>query len=158
MQLTKWVHGPTWISKVKVIHWPWSKATQIQHFQTSFPEKPLCRLKPNFKWSLNGIGERNVFKWSRSHDQDGRHAHMWLKHEKIFFSGTKRLMTMKVCMHHQVLKYYQIYSNDDPVLTLTYFTTRSNLVLYAFVWEKVKTVSKVSIRSTSTTECQIQSE
>ena len=29
-------------------------------------------------------------------------------------------------------------SNDDPGLTLTYFTARSNLVPYAFVWEKGK--------------------
>ena len=28
-------------------------------------------------------------------------------------------------------------SNDDPVVTLTYFTARSNLV---FLWEKVKTM------------------
>ena len=49
-------------------------------------------------------------------------------------------MILKICMQHQVLKYYQIYSNDDAVLTLTYFTTRSNLVPYAFVWEKVKTM------------------
>ena len=59
MQLTKWVHGSIWISKVKDINWPWCKATQSQHFQTSFPEKPLRRLKPNFMWSLNGTGERN---------------------------------------------------------------------------------------------------
>ena len=45
-----------WISKVKVIHWPWSKVTQIQHFQTSFPEKLLGWLKPNFMWSLSGMG------------------------------------------------------------------------------------------------------
>ena len=37
-----------------------------------------------------------------------------------------------------VLKFYQVYSNDDPELTLTYFMAMSNLVLYAFVWEKVK--------------------
>ena len=43
-------------------------------------------------------------------------------------------------MQHQVLEYYQICSNDDPGLTLTYFTTRSNLVPYAFVWEKGKTM------------------
>ena len=49
-------------------------------------------------------------------------------------------MTLKVCMQHQVLKYYQVCSNDDPGLTLTYFTTRSNLVPYAFVREKVKTM------------------
>ena len=43
-------------------------------------------------------------------------------------------------MHHLVLKYYQVCSNDDPGLTLTYFTARSNLVPYAFVWEKGKTM------------------
>ena len=37
-----------------------------------------------------------------------------------------------------VLEYYQVCSNDDPGLTLTYFTARSNLAPYAFVWEKVK--------------------
>ena len=31
-------------------------------------------------------------------------------------------------------------SNDDPGLTLTYFTGRSNLVPYAFLWEKGKTM------------------
>ena len=30
--------------------------------------------------------------------------------------------------------------NDDPELTLTYFTGRSNLVSHAFVWEKGKTM------------------
>ena len=42
-------------------------------------------------------------------------------------------MTLKVGMQHWVLKYYQVCSNDAPGLTLTYFTARSNLVLYAFV-------------------------
>ena len=49
-------------------------------------------------------------------------------------------MTLKVCMQHRVLKYYQIYSNGDPGLTLTYFTVRSNWVPYAFVWGKRKTM------------------
>ena len=43
-------------------------------------------------------------------------------------------------MHHQVLKYYHVCSNDDTGLTLTYFMVRSNLVPYAFVWEKGKTM------------------
>ena len=43
-------------------------------------------------------------------------------------------------MQHLLLEYYQVCSNDDPGLTLSYFTARSNLVLYAFVWEKVKTM------------------
>ena len=37
-------------------------------------------------------------------------------------------------------QHYQICSNYSPGLTLPYFTTMSNLVPYAFVWEKVKTV------------------
>ena len=49
-------------------------------------------------------------------------------------------MTLKVCMHHQVLEYYQICSNDDTVLTLTYFTATSNLVPYAFLLEKGETM------------------
>ena len=58
--------------------------------------------------------------------------------KKIFFSGTKRPVTLKVGMQHRVLKYFQICSNDDPELTLTYFMARSNLIPYAFVWEKGK--------------------
>ena len=49
-------------------------------------------------------------------------------------------MTLKFGMQHWVLEYYQICSNDVAGLTLTYFTTRSNLVPYAFVWEKGKTM------------------
>ena len=43
-------------------------------------------------------------------------------------------------MQHLVLEYYQVCSNDNPGLTLTCFTTRSNLVPYTFVWEKGKTM------------------
>ena len=43
-------------------------------------------------------------------------------------------------MHHRVLEYFQIYSNDAPGLTLTYFMPRSNLGPYALVLEKVKTM------------------
>ena len=49
-------------------------------------------------------------------------------------------MTLKFGMQHRVLEYYQIYSNDDPGLTLTYFTARSNLAPYAFAWENGKTM------------------
>ena len=49
-------------------------------------------------------------------------------------------MTLKLVMQHWVLEYYQVCSNDDPGLTLTYFMARSNLVPYAFVWEKGKTM------------------
>ena len=48
-------------------------------------------------------------------------------------------------MQHRVLEYYKISSNDDPGLTFIYFTARSNLVPYAFVWEKVKTMDFLEI-------------
>ena len=43
-------------------------------------------------------------------------------------------------MYHRGLQPIIVCSNDDPRVTLTYFTARSNLVTYAFLWEKVKTV------------------
>ena len=39
-----------------------------------------------------------------------------------FFSGTKQLMTMKAGIQYRVLEGYQICSNADPGLTLTYST------------------------------------
>ena len=49
-------------------------------------------------------------------------------------------MTLKLGMQHRVVEYYQACSNDDPGLTLTYFTALSNLVPYAFIWEEGKTM------------------
>ena len=61
--------------------------------------------------------------------------------KKIIFSGTKGPMTLKVGMQHWVFEYYQVSSNDDPGMTLTYFMARSNLVPCAFVWETGKTMN-----------------
>ena len=49
-------------------------------------------------------------------------------------------MTLKLDMQYWMLKYYQIYSIDDPGLTMTNFTARSNLVPYAFILENDKTM------------------
>ena len=49
-------------------------------------------------------------------------------------------MTLKLGMQYCVLDYYQICSNNALGLTLTYFTARSNLVMYAFASEKVRTM------------------
>ena len=43
---------------------------------------------------------------------------------KKIFSGTKQPMTLKVGMLHRIFKYYQVCSNDDLGLTLTYFTAK----------------------------------
>ena len=49
-------------------------------------------------------------------------------------------MTLKVDMQHWVLEYYQVCSNNDSGLTLTYFMARSNFVPYAFVCGEGKTM------------------
>ena len=79
-------------------------------------------------------GEMKVYSNGLGHMTDMAAMLIYGKnHKKIFFSRTKQPMTLKVGMRHRVLEYYQICSNDDPGLTLTYFTARSNLVPYAFV-------------------------
>ena len=86
-----------------------------------------------------GWGNESLLKCSWSHDQDGCHLHA-KNLKKSSSLKTKRPMTMKLGMQHRVLEYYQVCSNDDPELILTYFTARLNLVPYAFVWEKGKTM------------------
>ena len=53
---------------------------------------------------------------------------------KIFFSRTRRPMTLGLGMWHWGCGAYQVCSNDDPRLTLTYLTSRSNLFPNAFIW------------------------
>ena len=48
-------------------------------------------------------------------------------------------MILKLGMLHWGLKLHKVYINDDPGLTLTYFTARSNWVTYTFEWGKQKT-------------------
>ena len=53
---------------------------------------------------------------------------------KIFLSGTVGLISTKLGMLHRWLLPIIVYSNDDRRLTLTYFTTKSNLVKSENCW------------------------
>ena len=46
-------------------------------------------------------------------------------------------MIMKLGMYHWGLKFYKVYINDDPGLTLTYFVAMSNWVICTFEWGKL---------------------
>ena len=107
------------------------------HFQISSRLKSLGQSKPNFMWSLFRKWEKSLYKWSRSLDQDGRHAHILSKPLKYFFFRTGSPMILKLGMQHQRLKIYKLYINDDPGLTLTYFTARSNWVAHTIEWGKL---------------------
>ena len=62
------------------------------------------------------------------------------KNPSKIFSRTDWTIFTKLGVWHRELKSIINCSNDDPGVTLTYFTARSNLVTYAFLLEKVKTV------------------
>ena len=47
------------------------------------------------------------------------------KNPSKIFSESDGLISKKLGMKHQRLKYYNVYINHVPVVTLTYFTTRS---------------------------------
>ena len=82
-----------------------------------------------------------MFAASGSHDQDRRHAHINGKNpSETFFFRTGGPIFAKLGMKHRGLQLIIDCSNDDPGVTLTYFTERSILETWAFVWEKVKTV------------------
>ena len=63
-------------------------------------------------------------------------ATMPIYFEKIF-SRTGSPMILKLGMQHQGLKLDEVYINYYRVVTLTYFTTRSNLFAYMFDLETV---------------------
>ena len=44
-------------------------------------------------------------------------------------------MILKLGMYCWGLKLYEVYINDDPGLTLTFFMARSNWVICTFEWE-----------------------
>ena len=74
-----------------------------------------------------GRGNDILFAASGSHDQDGRHAHIWSKPFKNLLLQNRQAdfhetwyVALETPAHHN--------SNDDPGVTLTYFTARSNLV------------------------------
>ena len=56
---------------------------------------------------------------------------------KIFFSETNGLISMKLGVKHGWLKYYNVYINHDPLMTLIQFMARSTWVAHAFEWGKL---------------------
>ena len=67
----------------------------------------------------------------------------WAVGKKVYIYGTghmTKMAAMPIYGKNLValgLKLYKVYINDDPGLTLTYFTARSNWVTCTFEWEKL---------------------
>ena len=75
--LTKWVNEVEWVSKVKVVLWPWSMVTQISKLKLVFLKNSVAIWKQSSYESLRENGNENLYKWVGSHDQHGCHAHIW---------------------------------------------------------------------------------
>ena len=111
------------------------------HFQTSSPLKPLGRLKPNFIWSLPGTGEQKFVqmvlviwpRWSPCPYMVKTLKNLLLRNQKAY-----DLETWYVALGIRVLPSLFKWSPWDDI---AYFRARSNLIPYAFVWEKGKTVN-----------------
>ena len=73
----KWVYEVEWVSKVKVILWPWSKATQISKLKLVFLKNSWVIWNQSSFKSLKENTNENKYKWGGSHDYHGRHAHIW---------------------------------------------------------------------------------
>ena len=85
------------------------------------------------------------YKEMKIHEQDAGHmtkmaaTPLYGKNpSKIFFSGIGGPTSNKLGMKHMGLQPIIVCSNDDPGLTLTNFTARSNLVTLAFYRKKWK--------------------
>ena len=109
-------------------------------FSNIFSSETTRPIEAKFHMEPPWDGETKVFSNGQCHMTKMSPCPYMVKTLKKFFSRTKWPMTLKLGMQHWVIVYYQICSNDDLGLILTYFTARSNLVPYAFVWEKCKTM------------------
>ena len=67
-----------------------------------------------------GRVNESLYKWSRSHDQDGCHGYKWQKPLKIFFFTTRRPIILKLGMKHQAIEFYKVCINHDSGMTLTF--------------------------------------
>ena len=75
--LAKLVNEVEWVSKVKVILWPWSKVIQISMLKLNFLKNSWLILNQSSYDSLRENRNENLYKWVGSHDQHGHHAHIW---------------------------------------------------------------------------------
>ena len=118
MQLlvTKCVHEPIWISKVKVIHWPWSKGHSFFNISNFFSSETTGPIETKFHVAPPWDGGTKVCSNGSGHMTKMAATLIYGKNlkKKIFLSGNKKPMTLKVSMQHRLLEYFQMCSNDDP--------------------------------------------
>ena len=84
-----------------------------------------------------GWGNESLLKCSWSHDQEWPPCPYMVKTLNNLLLWNQKADDLE---SWYATSGAQVSSNNDPEWSLTYFTTRSNLVPYAFVWKKGKTM------------------
>ena len=133
--------------KGELIVYPWSGVRRRRRPSSSFTisniffSETAWPIKAKFYKEPSWVGGTKVCSRHLSHMTKMAAMPIYGKNpSKIFFSRTGGPIFTKLGMQHWGLQLIIVCSNDDPGLTLTYFTARSNLVTQAFLQEKVKTV------------------
>ena len=106
---------------------PWGNIHVYYHnIQTFFSSETAWRIKAKFYVKHLWNGGINVYINYLVHMTKMAAMPIYGKNpSKIFISESGGPISNKLGMKHQWLKYYNVYINHDPVVTLTYFTTRS---------------------------------
>ena len=119
-----------------------SVAVVRSQFQTSSSRKLLGQSKLNFMRRLLGKGRKKDYINGPGHMTKMAAMPIYGKNLKYLLLQNLKSYdheTWHVVSWTQALQSF-FFINDVPELTLTYFTAKSNLVIWAFPWEKVKTV------------------
>ena len=111
-----------------------------QHFQTSSPLKPLGWLKPNFMWSLLGMGERKFVqmvqvtwpRWPPCSYMVKTLKSLFLRNQKAYDLETW-YATLGTRILPSLFKWWHW-------VDLDLFYRKVKFVPYAFIWENGKTM------------------
>ena len=92
-------------SQGELIVYPWSgvcrrrpSSSSVHIFKRLLLRNRLANQSQILCGASLGRGNESLYKWSRSHDQDGRHAQKCSKPKKIFFSRTTGPIALKLGM------------------------------------------------------------
>ena len=96
--------------------------------QTGFSQKLLCRSELILFMKTSRYKEMKIFRHDSCHMTKMAATPIYGKNPSKKFSGTCGLISMKLGMQHQELQPIIVCSNDDPRVTLTYFTARQVLL------------------------------
>ena len=83
-----------------------------------------------------GWGNEKLLKWLRSVDQDGHHAHIWLKTFKNLLLQNHECLGAEPLQKSSGMGGLPTLLKELSYVDVWPFTARSSLLPYAFVWEK----------------------